>query len=106
MSRTAFRSTLSPAQRRLADPIRIGSEKATVISISTMGVEKDYRQIPFCRLTVEMDEELGHPTLLEAWASLAVPLSELRVGDAIRFEGTAEGTMFRPKVVLKSFSTI
>jgi hypothetical protein len=106
MNRLSYRSTLSPAQRTLTAQIRLSSERAVVLSIATGGVQQDFRGIPFFKLTVETMEEPGHPTTLKAWASLSKGLSELQVGDVISFDGTAEGTMYRPVVVLSSFQEL
>ena len=105
--RLNYRATLSPAQRRVADPIHFDSEKATVVSVSKAGIFPDLRTgVDKYRLTVETSEEQGRLFTLQGQASMARPLSELKVGDQISFTGVVEGSIRNPLVVVTGFKVL
>jgi hypothetical protein len=104
-----FSSTLTRAQRAVTAPVRMSSQKATVISRSKAGLYKNVLDISVFKLTVETSEQPGQPLELWGQASIAEPLSKLEVGQLISFSGTVQGSIGRgrrPHVVVNSFDVL
>jgi hypothetical protein len=103
-------SNLSPAQRAVLNPAPYSSERAVVLSVSTAGLYQTVGTgIDRFKLTVECSERPGQPLELWGQASMARPLSQLKKGDVISFEGDVQGSIGRgrrPHVVVNRFDVI
>lgn len=100
---------LSRAQNAVLNAVELTFENAEVIALAKTGLHRNAQGVQVCSVTVELSENPGHPIQLTGLASIATPVSLLKVSDRVSGVASIQGSLSRgrrPYGVLSELKTL